>query len=246
MKQYLFETSWGELSYKLKEGDFTLVLIHGFTASSDIWDGLVGHLDNSLGIVAIDLFGHGNSPAPKVTTNISSIGELIRIQCDAIYELMEHLKIDKYHLIGSSMGGWISLELATKYKLPEKCVLIDSFGGLQTTDQNFSQSVSRLFSEFSELNPDMLKLIAGAMANSKQSDLEMSEETVKKAIFPISFIWGEDDEIFNIQYGKTLSDKFSNSEFHVVKGSSHVPFRENPGKVGKLIDEFLNGSTGLK
>lgn len=89
----------------------TLVLLHGFMENLFIWEDMESELLKKFKLVKIDLPGHGKSEV---------YGEIhtMEMMADKVNEVAEFLKIEKFHLLGHSMGGYVSLAFAEKS--PEK------------------------------------------------------------------------------------------------------------------------------
>lgn len=80
-----------------------LLLLHGFTGSSESWRAVAPRLPGR--VVAVDLTGHGRSPAP------SSI-EPYKIDATVEAVLAATRGLGQAHLLGYSMGGRVALHLA--------------------------------------------------------------------------------------------------------------------------------------
>ena len=91
------------------DGPKKLVAIHGLGSASTAWKPLQRELSKDFELITLDLPGHGNSPM-KAVKNMSpeKLGDLI-------LETLLLEGIPKFHLIGNSLGGWITLEMASKY-----------------------------------------------------------------------------------------------------------------------------------
>ena len=88
-----------------------LVLLHGFMENLFIWDEMEVELLKNFKLVKIDLPGHGKS---EVFSEIHSM----EMMAEKVKEVIDFLKIDQFHLLGHSMGGYVSLAFAEKF--PEK------------------------------------------------------------------------------------------------------------------------------
>ncbi len=88
----------------LSSKNIPLVLLHGFAGSAYVWKILFDKLENLCPIIAIDLIGHGKTCAPddpKFYSEESQISQLNKI--------FEELEIEKFILLGYSMGGRLAL-----------------------------------------------------------------------------------------------------------------------------------------
>ncbi|EDQ02363.1 2-succinyl-6-hydroxy-2,4-cyclohexadiene-1-carboxylate synthase [Shewanella benthica] len=86
-----------------------LVMIHGFLGSRVDWTPLLPELSKYFYCVCIDLPAHGGSPALSLDTP-----GLYQV-ATAVHQSISALHIDKYHLLGYSLGGRICLHIARLY-----------------------------------------------------------------------------------------------------------------------------------
>ncbi|MBN1342399.1 MAG: alpha/beta fold hydrolase [Phycisphaerae bacterium] len=87
-----------------------VVLIHGFMASGDLnWriPGVIRLLAKDYRVITLDNRGHGKSDKP---TDVDDYGPKM---AQDVLRLLDHLKIAKAHFVGYSMGGLITMKLAT-------------------------------------------------------------------------------------------------------------------------------------
>lgn len=87
-----------------------VILVHGFTANIDFnWrmPGIYDALAKDYRVIALDNRGHGLSDKPH---DPAAYGPEM---CEDVVRLMDHLQIDKAHVIGYSMGGFITNKLLT-------------------------------------------------------------------------------------------------------------------------------------
>lgn len=118
--------SAGTQLYYLEEGKADgppLLLIHGFASQADrAWKlpGTVDALKDDYRVILLDNRGCGRSDKPH---DAASYGlEMVH----DVARLMDHLQIDKAHVGGYSLGGFISLKFAQLY--PERCSSIAVMG----------------------------------------------------------------------------------------------------------------------
>jgi pimeloyl-ACP methyl ester carboxylesterase len=123
-----FQTSDGVKIHYIEEGSPTasgapVILIHGYTGTAQgNWfaNGIADALAGRHWVIAIDCRGHGKSDKPHDPKMYGP-----RMTTDVI-ELMDHLKIEKAHVHGYSMGGMITAQLLATH--PERFVTA-AFGG---------------------------------------------------------------------------------------------------------------------
>lgn len=235
-----FRSTSGELSYLKREGKHPVLFIHGFTASSLIWKNMTRYLDPDLYLILPDLFGHGSSGLPELNGTSLNTHEIIKLQASALHELLLDLGVNDYSIVGSSLGGWIALELAVRFKHPTKVVLIDSAGVVPLSDSKFSAGFQDLLEEYSKERKGVAEVLKSVMFVSEPDNFVAEQSLLEDANFPVSVIWGEKDHILDISYGVELSKMLHNTQFHVIRGADHTPFRTHPKQVALIINNFLH------
>ncbi|GAB2746834.1 alpha/beta fold hydrolase [Streptomyces bullii] len=105
-----------------RDGDgVPLVFVHGWTANRHRWDHQMEHFASERRVVRLDLRGHGESTGAGART----IEEL----ANDVLALLDHLGIDRFVLVGHSMGGMISQTIALAHpERVERMVLVNSIG----------------------------------------------------------------------------------------------------------------------
>lgn len=88
----------------------TIVLLHGFTGSTQTWQKVAALLPSNIRCIAVDLIGHGKTVAPVEVAQYS-----IAFQIELLHELFHVLQLEKFSLIGYSMGGRVALSYAVRY-----------------------------------------------------------------------------------------------------------------------------------
>ncbi|SIS69566.1 alpha/beta fold hydrolase [Chryseobacterium gambrini] len=89
-------------------GKETLVLLHGFMENLSIWSDMEPHLSDNFSLLKIDLPGHGQSEIIAEVQTMELVAEEVK-------KVLDHENITKIHLLGHSMGGYVSLAFAEKY-----------------------------------------------------------------------------------------------------------------------------------
>jgi pimeloyl-ACP methyl ester carboxylesterase len=84
-----------------------LVLLHGVGGHAEAWSRNVLRLGQRFRVLAIDLLWHGYSAKPPYEP-----GEDIPAYADQIVDLLDAEGIERAHLEGESLGGWIGLWMA--------------------------------------------------------------------------------------------------------------------------------------
>lgn len=101
-----------------------LVLLHGMAASSSMWYPNAKALSEEYRLFAIDLIIEpGKSYKTADLENLDEVTAWYQ-------EILWALKLDSYHLIGTSRGGWLAMNLALKSKRDIRSMIL--LGPVQT------------------------------------------------------------------------------------------------------------------
>ena len=87
-----------------------LVLIHGIGSQWQVWEPVLSRVEAERDVIALDLPGFGASPPPPPDTpaGVPSLTSLVA------EFLQGKLGLERPHVAGNSLGGWIALELAKR------------------------------------------------------------------------------------------------------------------------------------
>jgi pimeloyl-ACP methyl ester carboxylesterase len=89
--------------------DRNLVLLHGLGGSKAVWDPVVGLLEGERTVTVLDMPGFGAAaPLPDgVEPTAANLASAIADRC-------RELHIERPHVAGNSLGGWVALEMGRR------------------------------------------------------------------------------------------------------------------------------------
>jgi len=92
-----------------KKGDSssTILLIHGMGCSCLEWSENIDSLADHSTVIAVDMVGFGKSDKPD-GYDYSPVN-----QARTLIKFLEHLHVEKVHLVGNSLGGRVAIEMAS-------------------------------------------------------------------------------------------------------------------------------------
>lgn len=248
------------LHYVEKGKGEPVILIHGILANADLnwrFPGIINKLSKNFYVIAFDLRGHGKSDKPygKEMYGFHLVSDVCKI--------MEHLNINKAHIIGYSLGGFIALKFATCY--PEKAysVTVAGAGWEQSTEENLER-LERIYTamrndddciplfELVGMRKQGFERISMAIGNwyfRKTNDLdviadllesvpelEVKEEELKNCKVPILLIGGTADPMCKTI--PELDNALPNNEVVWINKGTHLTtlFKK---EFAKSIETFL-------
>lgn len=98
-----FESDGVTIRYKVMGQGPPVILVHGYTTDIEHnWGKVIPVLADRFQVIGLDLRGHGKSDKPYQK---NKYGEQMGLD---IIRLMNHLGIEKAHVVGYSLGGIIS------------------------------------------------------------------------------------------------------------------------------------------
>ncbi|MGF1876381.1 alpha/beta hydrolase [Photobacterium frigidiphilum] len=122
-EQFLPLKEGGNIKYWIGGTGKPLLLLHGFGGTAiSTWQKEMMALSQDYQVIAPDLAWFGDSHSkglPNLTT-----------QTNAIWQLMDHLKIDKVNVAGISYGGFVTYNMMTTPERIDKSIIIASPGPL--------------------------------------------------------------------------------------------------------------------
>ena len=106
------------LSYKRVGKGRPLVLVHGYLGGQNMWR-FQEDLKEDFDLIMPSLAGYGESADLTAPSTIRENAQLV-------FELLDHLQIETFYLLGHSMGGMIVQEMAAMK--PERVEKLICFG----------------------------------------------------------------------------------------------------------------------
>jgi pimeloyl-ACP methyl ester carboxylesterase len=82
-----------------------LVLVHPLGADRHVWDPVIAALGATYEVIALDLPGFGESP------ELAGVTPTPQALAGAVAQMLVEQRIERPHVAGISLGGWIALEL---------------------------------------------------------------------------------------------------------------------------------------
>ena len=240
--------------YKNNTSSKWVTFVHGAGGSSSIWFKQIREFQKHFNVLLLDLRGHGESKTNfkktfKQKYTFASIS-------NDILEVLNHLKIEKSHFVGISLGTILIRQLAEDH--PQRVETMIMGGAI--LKMNFrSQILMRLGTIFKYVLPYLVlyKLFAFVIMpkkNHKHSRLLFINEAKKlyqkefikwfkltaeinpllkwfrqvELNIPTLYIMGEEDYMFLPSVREVVEKHFKSSKLFVLKECGHVVNLEQP------------------
>lgn len=136
------------VAYRMAGAGPPVILIHGITASSQVWEPVWQGLARNHTVIAPDLLGHGQSAKPRGDYSMGAFASGIR-------DLALWLDLGPATVVGHSLGGGVAMQFA--YQFPERThrLALVSSGGLGRRVHGFLRAATLPGSEL------VIPLLAG-------------------------------------------------------------------------------------
>lgn len=149
-----------EMNFIRRGAGKPLLLVHGIGGSWRSWQTILDDLALEREVIAVDLPGHGDTPALKGETTIATL-------CDAVTEFLDENNLTGVDVVGSSMGARLVLELARRGGVVGGVVSLDPGGFWQGWQiPFFYHSINLSIKLVRALQPVMPQLTHNVIARS--------------------------------------------------------------------------------
>ena len=210
----------------------TLVLLHGVNDHAGTWFAVAPALAQRFRLILPDLPGHGESLPRSGPLPISML----------VASLEKILPDEPFTLLGNSLGGWLAMLYTLRHPERVQTLILESSGGL---DLPFAVPVTATYREDAEVilravhGPNFVApewaidaLLARAVDSPLLRVTETNEHYVDARLgelrVPTHIIWGADDGVVPLSYGRELQRGIPGAQLHVLEGAAHIPHLQQP------------------
>jgi pimeloyl-ACP methyl ester carboxylesterase len=238
-QEMFFNPSGVKIRYITEGQGKPVLLIHGFGSSLErMWRerAIIRALAESYYVIALDMRGHGKSDKPY---EVNKYGlELV----EDIIRLLDHLKIEKAHIVGYSLGGNITVKLLTLYPARLLTATLGGSAGFQE-DHNYQAQETRAKNAEAETLPlgrpwGNNDPVALAALQRSLKALQVTNGQLKANRVPTLALYGSKEEKSRLQNLAKLKQRMSNLKWQVIEGANHLDTPANPEFL-KALQRFL-------
>lgn len=248
-----------ELAHTCQGAGDSVLLLHGQGARGADFEHQIADLSATHQVIAPDLRGHGDSPAP------SGPYSMPLLTAD-VAALVERLQLAPCHVVGHSLGGCVALQLAVDSPaLVRTLTVINATAcmvpqGLVARLQNLllrlslrvtgvgpvARASARMHFPDPEQQPLRERLIARMTATSvagyrgAQAAVDRFDVRARLADItcPVLVIAGDDDPL-PLADKRALAAGVARGRLEILARSRHVSIWDQPHALGALLREFL-------
>ena len=222
-----------------RAGAQPLIFLHG--AGGHVgWMGFLDALAENYAVFAPEHPGFGRSDDPAW---LDEVDDLAYFYLDFI----ETLGLDRVHLIGTSLGGWIAAELAVRNQTRLASLTLVCAVGITANskpiDDIFRMPVEENLRRF-YADPERAVRRLAHMANVDMNMVTKNRNTVTRLAYrprfynpslakwlhritvPTLLVWGDKDGLVPPAFGEAYRAAIPGSRLVVLKDAGHAPFDE--------------------
>lgn len=240
-----------------------LLLLHGFAASADTWDGWRSYLGTHYRVIAVDVPPFAiTGPLPGRRMSPLELQNFM----DA---LVAKLGLTRFYLGGNSLGGYIAWNYAVRH--PEnvkKLVLVDSAGyphdkpfPVKMMETPVVRNITAHFSPYflvassvhdvyglrenvteaqiQRYHDMMRRENSRAAVADLMSALHFDGQGVKDVKTPTLIIWGGQDRWIPPSHAELFHRDISGSQLIMFDELGHIPMEEDPARTALAAARFL-------
>jgi pimeloyl-ACP methyl ester carboxylesterase len=219
-----------------------IVLIHGLSGSTLWWQRNTAALAKHYRVYLVDLPGFGSMARKSKRLTLIKIASWL-------HKWMEAVGLKQAHLVGHSMGGYISLWLAAHHPHLVSRLILISPAVMPQVNSVFEYIVPLLASTRS-LTPHFFPILLYDALRAGPSLLFRTAcdlvavhgvEEIRMINTPTLLVWGEDDSLVPLKIGTRLRQEMRNVNFLLLKRAGHVSMFDQPETFNAAALTFLQG-----
>lgn len=227
-----------------------VVLLHGDTASSKMFEYIIPLYANSFRVILMDFLGNGQSDRVEEFPP-----DLWYSQAQQVIAFLEYLDYGKVNLIGTSGGAWVAVNAALERPDLVHKVVADSFDG-RTLQNGFSENLlkermdaknddfSRQFYEWCQGEDweTVVDLNTKALIECADSKFPLFHKPLELLKLPILFVGSMEDTMcrrnLDEEY-RQMEQLVSNGKTYLFPTGNHPAILSNAEKFADIVKDFL-------
>jgi len=230
-----------ELYYQIHGEGTPLILLHGGLGHSGHWTNQLPVLSEHYKVITVDSRGHGRSSMTERQISFA-------LMASDVVALMDHLEIERAHIVGWSDGGNIGLYLAIHH--PERLIKVVASGanyspsGVRSDvgeNQKFLSYIGDAIEDYQILSPEPANWDAffGNIGQMWASEPDFTVEQLGSVAVPVLLLDGESDEAIYTEHTIEMASLIPTAKLTFIPGTGHFGMWEKPAEINGAILDFL-------
>jgi pimeloyl-ACP methyl ester carboxylesterase len=242
----------------------TVLLVHGYGASSASWKPVIPLLAERYRVIAVDLPGFGRSDRREGDYSPDALA-------DVLADVLDQKRVARAHVIGHSWGSSVVLAFARRHRARvDKLVVMSAWiydeqlfplmrwargpGGSALYAMFYRQGIGeRMYLNFydpgrlsqevvDEVEHSMERPGALAAALAAARGMKFREEDYARIDAETLVLWGREDRVARLPFGERLARDLPHARLVVLPRCGHIPMWECSGETAIALRSFLEGT----
>ena len=228
-----------------------VVVLHGWGGRIESMAPVIECLRASFHVVAFDLPGFGQSPAPDGAWGTADYAGFVR-------DALKGLGIERAHFVGHSFGAKTSLYLAATYpELVDKLLLVGSSGlrGAPSMKARVKRAASKSARWAGKLGPVGRAIRNAAYKRLASEDyrnagpmrptfVKVVNEDMGELLGSIKsstlLIWGTEDDAVPVAHARRMESAIPDAGLVLFEGAGHFAYLDEPQRFCRVARHFLS------
>ena len=226
-------------------GGAPVLLLHGGSASSEIWAGEVERLRGSHEVIVIDTRGHGRSSRSAEPFSYAGFAS------DAL-GMMDSLRLSRVAVVGWSDGGVTGLVLAIEH--PDRVTRLFTYGANfdrtgyssappdSVARANGRRFRERMAAEYARLSPtpDGFPALSAALDTLYAREPAITTAALQSIRVPTGICAGEHEQFITRAHTEALAHWIPGARLIILPGISHGGPLQDPDGFHRAVETFLD------
>ncbi|MEV4635961.1 alpha/beta fold hydrolase [Actinoplanes sp. NPDC049548] len=200
--------------------------------------------------------GFNTTPRPDDVTGVRDLAALY-------VALLEQLDLHDVTVIGNSIGGWITAEIAALHHPRVTKAIIINGVGIDVPDHPVADFFALSFDELTDrsyYDPDRFRLDPATLTDRQKALMggnrqaiavyggqSMTDPTLTDRLgritIPTLVLWGQADRIATPDYGRAYAAAIPTARYQPLTDTGHLPQIETPGRTLEAVWNFIDHGT---
>jgi len=231
-----------------------VLLLHGGAGPASV-TGFADLLAHATGtrVIAPTHPGFGGTPRTEALTTIAGLAEVYA----ALFDVLD---LDDVVVIGNSLGGWITAELALRHPPRLHRIVLVNAVGVQVDGHpgaDFDTLTPAQLAQHSWYDPTKAPILDTATLPAAARDVLIGNRATLTRYggtssdpallgrlagidVPTLVLWGEADRIVDTEYGRAFAAAIPGARFEPLPRTGHVPQLETPDQLLEALRAFIS------
>ncbi len=238
-EQAFVHVNSARLHYQVTGTGPPVVMLHGLSGSTRWWSRNVDALAQRFRVYRVDLVGFGRSRGQRFGLHTAA---------EILVAWLDQLAIERVHLVGHSMGGYVAADLAARFpERVDRLVLVDA--AAIPFNRTYLHDALGLVRALRHVPFNFYPVLAAdAWLSGPLTLVQALREIVAGDLSaelagihaPVLVVWGEHDTVIPPSIGERLAATLPNAQWALIRGAGHNPMWDQPAVFNQLVADFLS------